>query len=163
MRIKSYNKDVFLYIVDDTGKQYINTEKAKLFEKLDDVPEGVEEFTATIKTVPASVSSLGSDASIRNIREMQQNQILKDSKDPEDRAKGIQSERDAEGKLMPQTEAAYRSVVNALVSWNFEDENGMVLAITEENLKLLEPPWIFDYLREVYMDLNEVDMRIRRD
>ena len=163
MKIRNYNRDIYLYVKIDTGAQYIDKEKASLFERLVDVPEGVEEFTATLKTVPASVSSLGSDASIRHIRAMQQNQILKDSKDPEDRAKGIQNDRDAEGKLMPQTEAAYRSVINALVSWNYEDENGTVLPMTEENLKTIEPPWIFDYLREVYMDLNEVDMTIRRD
>ena len=163
MKLKTYNREIHLYINDDTGIQYMDKENYKLFAKMDEVPEGVSEFIATLKTVPASVSSLGSDASIRHIRAMQQNEIWKDSKDPEDRAKAIQAEQDADGKLMPQTEAAYRGLVNALVKWNVEDDQGGILPITDENLKILEPPWLFDYLREVYMDLNEVDMRIRRD
>ena len=158
MKLKSYNRNFFLYVKED-GKQYIDKEKAKLYEKLEGLPENVAEFQCTMKTVPAEQSSLGSDASLRYLIDTRGAQ----SDDPETKALAVQARQESEKKLMPQTAAAYRNIASAIVSWNLENEDGTLVPINEDSLKKIEPPWLFDYIREVYSDLNEMDMRVRRD
>ena len=159
MKLKSYNRNFFLYINEENGKQYIDKEKAKLYEKIEELPDNVEEFRCTMKTVPAEQSSLGSDASLRYLIDTRGVQ----SDDPETKAQAIQARQEAEQKLMPQTSAAYRNIASAIVSWNLENEDGTIIPVSEDSLKKIEPPWLFDYIREVYSDLNEMDMRVRRD
>ena len=148
-----------MYVDTNTGKQYLDKEKAKLYEKLEEKPENVEEFEATITTIPASQAALGSDASLRFMI----NESRLKSDDPEARAEAVNAKNKYDNNLMPQTEATYRSVASAIVDWNLEDDQGNKLPIDDVTLKEIQPPWIFDYIREVYGELNEMDMRVRRD
>lgn len=159
MKLQTFNRKIFLYVDTTNGKQYLDKEKAALYEQLGEKPDHVDEFTATLKTVPASVSSLGSDASLRFM--ISQSNLRSD--DPEARQEAIKVKQDSERNLMPQTEATYRSVASAIVEWNLEDDEGNTIEVSPDVLKQIQPPWIYDYIREVYGELNEIDMRVRRD
>ena len=159
MQLRSFNKTVYLYVSND-GTQFVDEKLAKNKEKIQDdqMPEGIEEFFFTVKTVDAKSSSLGVDASLRYYLDSRR----EDDNIQARRVRQVESKQ-AQAELLPQTETEFSVVAASLVDWNLEDGNGNKLPMSVETLKMLQPGWLYLYIKDAFDDLNQVTPELRRD
>ena len=159
MQLRSFNKTVYLY-VNPNGTQFVDENLAKNKEKIADeqMPEGIEEFFFTVKTVEAKSSSLGVDASLRYYLDSRR----EDDNVQARRVRQIESKQ-VQSELLPQTETEFNVIASSLVDWNLENGNGEKLPMSPETLKMLQPGWLFLYIKDAFDDLNLVTPELRRD
>lgn len=158
MEIKSYNKKTYLYVNTDNGTQYLDKAQAPNKQKLDEIPDNVAEFTFAIKTISAATSALGTDASIRYAL----NTRLDEPANAQERQERAAQKQKQDNEMLPQTEVEFSIIAEALVDWNLTKDD-ITVPITAQTLKQLEPAWLFDYIKDAYAELNEIDRTTRRD
>ena len=159
MQLRSFNKTVYLYVNPD-GTQFVDENLAKNKNKIADEqrPDGIEEFFFTVKTVEAKDSSLSVDASLRYYLDSRR----EDENVQARRVRQVESKR-VPTELLPQTETEFTVVAASLVDWNLEDSDGNKLPMTPETLKMLQPGWLYLYIKDAFDDLNQVTPDLRRD
>lgn len=158
MQLRSFNKTVHLY-VNPNGTQFVDENLAKNKEKIADadIPDGVDEFFFTVKTVEAKSSSLGVDASLRYYLDSRR----EDENVQARRVRQVESKK-IHNELLPQTETEFVVVAESLVDWNLE-KDGNKLPMTPETLKILQPGWLYLYIKDAFDDLNQITPDLRRD
>lgn len=161
MELRTFDRDVFLYVNVEDGSQY-RDKSVPNGKKIESYPENVEEFTFTIKTVPAKVSMLGTDAALRySVARPRSLPVPGQAYDPIEESKQILEATDF-SELLPQSEVEYSSVAASIVKWNLT-QNGAGVEPSADALKALEPAWLYDYIKEAYDSLNQIDDDMRRD
>lgn len=120
-------KKFFLYVACD-GSQYL-PEDTKIFDELTDVPDEIDCFEFGIQVLPASFAINASHA-LTEMMIAAQN-----------------AGNASQSSAAKSNELALLELTSAIGYWNLVDENAKPVPITVENIKDLEPGWMYSAIQ----------------